>query len=281
MNNSIVQAKCVFLSELTDFFINLEYEKTDNKTLGTYRSRSFNQKNKKYLQLDEIKDSLKKIDRTKLKYIYIIGKNAMVHPEFNHILRLCLMVAPVTIYTDGSCINDKKARFLKKVEDEGENEIVFKVLINNCDEKLNDEISGRGSFRKSMHAVSSLVKHGFNPCLTIKCSKLEFEKQNVLWDELGQKFSFDIDDLNFSYISFGSDFNDSSFSDNENLSSYDCMNSRVLSKSGVYSCPALVNDYRGWSGATISDYSHKCYLETDYCQNCINCGKKMYVNDWI
>ena len=89
MNNSIVQAKCVFLSELTDFFINLEYEKTDNKTLGTYRSRSFNQKNKKYLQLDEIKDSLKKIDRTKLKYIYIIGKNAMVHPEFNHILRLC------------------------------------------------------------------------------------------------------------------------------------------------------------------------------------------------
>lgn len=280
MNNSIVKAQCVSLDTLTDFFINLDYEKVDSKSFGTYRSRSFNQKTKKYLQLDEIKDALKKLDRSKLQYIYLLGKNSMLHPEFNHILRLCLMAAPVTIYTDGSCINDKKARFLKKVEDEGENELIFKIFINNYDEKLNDEISGRGSFRKSMHAVASLTKHGFNPILAIKCSVDKFQVQKEGFYELGQKFSFETDELNFTCIPFGDESSDVLASDGSKIFEFDCMTSRVLSKSGVYSCPVLVNDYRGWSGATVSDFNHKCYLETEHCMQCQNCGKKIYANNW-
>lgn len=280
MYNLIVKAECVSLENLTDLFINLEYEKIDNKAFGTYRSRSFSQKIKKYLQLDEIKAALKKIDRTKLKYIYILGKNSMLHPEFNHIIRLCLMVAPVTIYTDGACINDKKARFLKKVEDEGENELIFKIFINNCDEKLNDEISGRGTFRKSMHAIASLAKHGFNPILAIKCANEEFQNQKNGFDALRQKFSFETEDLNFACIPF--DSSNEAFSNcvEHAKAEFDCMSARVLSKSGIYNCPALVNDYRGWSGATISDYNHKCYLESEHCLHCQSCGNKIYVNDW-
>jgi len=285
MSNSIVQAKCVELETLTDFFINLEYEKVDNKTFGTYRSRSFNQKIKKYLQLDEIKESLKSIDRSKLNYIYILGKDSMLHPEFNHILRLCLMVAPVTIYTDGSCINDKKARFLKKVEDEGEKELVFKVFINNCDEKLNDEISGRGSFRKSMHAITSLAKYGFNPILAIKCYVEDFVSQKNGFVELLHNYSLEMDEINFCNIPILDDDCDVDIRKNSLLDSslpvYDCMSSRVLSKSGVYNCPSLVNDYRGWSGATVSDCNKKCYLETEYCINCQNCGSKIFSNNWV
>ena len=116
MNNSIIQAQCVNLKELNHLFIDLEYTKTQNKNFNVYRSRSFNQKNKKYLQLDEIKDALKQVDKSKLKYIYLTGKNSMTHPEFNHILRLCLTYCSVTIFSDGSCINDKKSRLnaLKK-----------------------------------------------------------------------------------------------------------------------------------------------------------------------
>ena len=63
MNNSIIQAQCVNLKELNHLFIDLEYTKTQNKNFNVYRSRSFNQKNKKYLQLDEIKDALKQVDK--------------------------------------------------------------------------------------------------------------------------------------------------------------------------------------------------------------------------
>ena len=114
MYNSIIQAQCVSMEGLQHLFIDLEYTKNQNKTAALYRSRSFNQKNKKYLQFDEVKDSLKEIDKNSLKYIYFVGKDPLSHADFNQILRLCLNFAPVTIYTDGNCINDKKARFLRR-----------------------------------------------------------------------------------------------------------------------------------------------------------------------
>ena len=288
MNNSIIQAQCVNLEELNHLFIDLEYSKPQNKNFNVYRSRSFNQKNKKYLQLEEIKDELKKIDRIKLKYIYLIGQNSMSHPEFNHILRFCLSVCSVTIFSDGSCINDKKARFLKRVEEEGNNEIVFKIEINHYDEKTNDERAGRGAFRKALHAVTSLNKYGFNPILVIKSDMNNINDLREGFVELGKKFKFDTEDINFSFIpdiknNKECEIIDNSISENcqNDVLDLDCMHSRLLSKSGIYNCPLLINDYRGRSGATISDFSPKCYLETDECRQCKNFGKRVYSNGWV
>ena len=288
MNNSIIQAQCVNLDELNHLFIDLEYSKPQNKSYNVYRSRSFNQKNKKYLQLEEIKEELKKLDKNKLKYIYLIGQNSMSHPEFNHILRFCLSICSVTIYSDGSCINDKKSRFLKRVEEEGNNEIVFKIEINHYDEKTNDEKCGRGSFRKALHAITSLNKYGFNPILVIKSDMKNTDDLKEGFIELGKKFKFETEDINFSFVpDIKNNKEDENF---ENISSsnclnstfnLDCMHSRLLTKTGVYSCPLLINDYRGRSGATLGDFSKKCYLETDECRQCKIFGKKIYSNEWV
>lgn len=285
MYNSIVQAECVTLKELNHLFIDLEYTKTQNKSFNVYRSRSFNQKNKKYLQLDEIKDALKLADKSRLKYIYITGKNSMSHPEFNHILRLCLTYSSVTIFSDGSCINDKKSRFLKRVEEEGTNEIIFKIEINHYDEKQNDEISSRGSFRKALHAITSLNKYGFNPILVIKADKNEIDELKQGFIELGKKFKFETEDINFSFIpkirkeeekNTSEDINEPKTT---NLD-LDCMTCRILAKSGVYNCPVLLNDYRGRSGSSLKDFSSKCYLETYECQQCKRNGQRLYTNNW-
>ena len=287
MNNSIIQAQCVNLSDLNHLFIDLEYSKPQNKNFNVYRSRSFNQKNKKYLQLEEIKEELKKLDRSKLKYIYLVGKNSMSHPEFNHILRFCLSVCSVTIFSDGSCINDKKSRFLKRVEEEGTNEIVFKIEINHYDEKINDEKAGRGSFRKALHAVTSLNKYGFNPILVIKSDMRNIEDLRNGFIELGKKFKFETEDINFSFIPDVKNGVDSQAADNTDaivsdsgFYDLDCMTSRLLTKSGVYSCPLLINDYRGRLGASLSDFSKKCYLETEECRQCRSFGKRIYSNEW-
>lgn len=283
MNNSIIQAQCVNLKELNHLFIDLEYIKKQTKTFNVYRSRSFNQKNKKYLQLEEIKEALAKVDKSKLKYIYLIGQNSMSHPEFNHILRLCLTYSSVTIFSDGSCINDKKSRFLKRVEEEGSNEIIFKININHYDEKKNDEISGRGAFRKAVHAITSLNKYGFNPILVIKTEPSNIEEFKEGFAELGKKFRFETEDINFSFILQNKvteqDYSGITSGSSENWD-LDCMTSRLFTKSGVYNCPSLINDYRGRSGASLCDFSKKCYLETDKCTQCKFFGQKMYANNW-
>ena len=281
MNNSIIQAQCVQMKELNHLFIDVEYVKEKSTGLNVYRSRSFNQKNKKYLQLDEIKDALQKVDKTKLKYIYLTGKNSMSHPEFNHILRLCLTYCSVTIFSDGSCINDKKARFLKRVEEEGLNEIIFKIFLNHYDEKQNDEISGRGSFRKAIHAISALNKYGFNPILVINTPQQHLAEFKAGFTELGKKFKFETDDINFSFLLYTqTPENENSLLPQEQWN-FDCMNSRMLSKSGVYNCFSLLNDYRGRSGANLCDFSKKCYMETEKCRACKYFGQQMYANNWV
>lgn len=284
MNNSIIQAQCVNLKELNHLFIDLEYVKDQTKSFNVYRSRSFNQKNKKYLQLDEIKDALSKVDKSHLKYIYLLGKNSMSHPEFNHILRLCLSYCSVTIFSDGSCINDKKSRFLKRVEEEGTNEIIFKVTINHYDENINDEIAGRGSFRKAVHAITSLNKYGFNPILVIKTEPSKIEDFKEGFAELGKKFRFETDDINFSFI-LQDKFEDVESFNKKQLPvcdwNLDCMTSRLLSKSGIYNCAALINDYRARSGASLGDFSKKCYLETEKCSQCKMFGQRMFCNSWV
>ena len=280
MNNSIIQAQCVEMKELNHIFIDLDYTKEKNTNFNVYRSRSFNQKNKKYLQLDEIKDALKKADKSKLKYIYLTGKNSMSHPEFNHILRLCLTYSSVTIFSDGGCINDKKARFLKRVEEEGTNEIIFKIFINHYDEKKNDEISGRGSFRKALHAITSLNKYGFNPILVIKTTREQIKEFKDGFIELGKKFKFETEDINFSFLIQNSESENIDTLIPPEKSNLDCMTSRILTKSGVYNCLSLLNDYRGRSGANLCDFSKKCYLETEKCAECRICGQQMYANNW-
>ena len=284
MNNSIVQAECVSLTKLEHLFIDLEYFKNQDKNTGVYRSRSFNQKNKKHLQLEEIKDALSCIDKTSLKYIYFIGRNSMSHPEFNHILRFCLNISSVTIFTDGACINDKKARFLKRVDDEGTHEIIFKVFINHYDEKINDSFSSRGAFRNVIHAVNSLNKYGFNPIFAVKTKGNDLSELKNGFIELGKKFKFETDDINFSFIPDEKNFDESAFSNVTGClstqSNFDCMHSRVLSKSGVYNCPMLLNDYRGHSGANLRSFGHKCFLETEKCQMCKSFAGTLYINDW-
>lgn len=285
MYNSIVQAQCVNLKELNHLFIDLEYNKILNKNLNLYRSRSYNQKNKKYLQYDEVKDALKSMDKTNLKYIYLVGKDPLAHNDFNQILRLCLSFAPVTIYSDGNCINDKKARFLKRVEDEGTNEIIFKIYINHYDEKTNDERTARGSFRKALHAVNSLNKYGFNPIFAILKDEDENEEElKEGFRELGKKFKFETEDINLCILpqikkSAADSYSMPEHAEIEDLK-LDCKCSRLLTKNGVYNCPILANDYRGRSGANLNDFSKKCYLETTECSQCIAHRNNIYTNSW-
>lgn len=281
MYNSIVQAQCVTLRELNHLFLNLEYNKSVSKNISIYRSRSFNHKNKNYLQIEDIKDALKNIDRSTLKYIYVTGKDCISHPDFNSILRLCLQYTPVTIYSDGTCLNDKKARFLKRVEDEGTNEIIFKIFINHFDERTNDEKAGRGAFRKAIHAVTSLNKYGFNPILVIKNSTKSSDSELIDgFRELGKKFKFDTEDINLQLIP---DLKSETESVQQAPDDFepDCMTGRLLTKNGVYTCPVLANDYRGRSGSNITNFSKKCYLETSECQHCRAYGKKLFTNNWL
>lgn len=285
MYNSILTAPYNELKDFNSLFIEMTAKNCNLKCKHCYLDFGENKKVKDFISIDKIKQALITLKDEKIKFIHLSGAEPMLHPDFNAILRLCLKYASVVVHTNGMNINDKKARFLKKVEEENNagNEIIFRISIDHYDERQNDELRGRGSFRKAIHAIQSLAKYYFNPILSIVNYWNEDEKELIQnFKLLCKTLDFETDDLNFSIIPYIDKnlYAPYSLKGDENFKMLDCAKSRTLSNSGIYSCLLLVGDHRGRCGSSFDDYSKKNYLETQICSQCIRNKTNIFTFNW-
>ena len=201
----------------------------------------------------------------------------MTHPDFNSILRTCLKRSNVCIFTNATFINEKKVRFLKRVEDESSFEIIFKLSIDHYNEVKNDDIRGRGSYRQTIHAIKSLVKYGFNPILCI--TNYYNEDKKILIEEFKKiclKAGFEANENNFTINIYHDKNKPSQDIENFEWNSLDCEFGRILTAKGVYTCPFLANDHRGRCGSNFKDFARHNTLETAFCSTCIKNKEKLF-----
>ncbi len=282
---NFMQAPMVEVSELSNLFFELTNKNCNLKCTHCYIKKNPYKKEKDFLPIERIKQTLIKARSDKLKSVYLTGGEPMTHPDFNSILRMCLKVTNTTILTNGTFINDKKARFLRKIDDESDYETIFRISFEHYNEQKNDLIRGRGSFRKSLFAVQNLYKYGFNPIITTTTYYKEpREKMFEGFREVTKKFGFDIGQINLKIIPYFSE-NKFDFKQveerNFNPDNLDCKNSKIVSMKGVFSCPALCNDFRARMGYTIENCSDKIYLDTEKCYVCTHHNTKAFANDWM
>lgn len=283
MNKTIIKAPAVTMEKMNSLFIEMTAQNCSLRCKHCYIK--FNDKKiKDFIPADTIKQSLNTINKEDLEYIHLTGAEPMLHPDFNNILRLCLKYSNVIIHTNALNINDKKARFLKKVEEENnsENEIIFMISIDHYNEKINDEIRGRGSFRKAIHAIQSLIKYDFNPILSIvnHYNIPENELKND-FKELCNSINFETSDINFKIIPLMQADKEIEIKEGNNIKEFkaECSCSRTLTINGVFTCPILSSDNRGKSGTDFNNYSKKNYLETPYCTQCLNNSGSLFMID--
>lgn len=276
MNITTFQTPLCRMKELNNLFIELTAKNCNMRCKNCYIDFPLSKNVKDFISLDAVKKALADTKSEPIECIYLTGAEPMTHPDFNHILRACLKRSNVCIFTNGSFINEKKVRFLKRVEDEGSNEIIFKLSIDHYDEMKNDEIRARGSYRTVIHAVKSLAKYGFNPILCI--TNYYNEDKNTLINEFKKvchNVGFDVQDNNFTINEY---IDKNSLCEPENFSweTLDCEYGRILTVKGVYSCPLLANDHRGRCGSDFSDYAKHNSLETSYCSVCMKNKDRMF-----
>ncbi len=270
-------------SELTVFdslFIEMSMKSCNLKCKHCYIDFSNEKHVKNFISFDKIKEALNDLQNENLKYIHLTGAEPLLHPDFNAILRYCLKRTSTVIHTNGYSLNDKKARFFKKVEEENDkgNEIIIKLSLEHYDERTNDEIRGRGSYRKCLHSVQSLLKYGFNPIVTVVNHFNEDEqslRENIkaVFDSIG----FATEDFNINIIPLvrKNEFSNKLTKTEPVYTNLDCSNGRMLTNRGVYNCPLTTEDYRGRSGADFKDYSKSAMLESPVCSYCM-AEKKLF-----
>jgi len=277
--NTLLYAKMCALEELNNLFIELTEKNCNQHCKQCYINFPINKKVKDFIPIDKIKDTLEYTKNEKINCIYLTGAEPMTHPDFNSILRLCLKRTNVCICTNGSFINEKKARFLKKVENESNYSIIFQLPLNHYNEIKNDDIRSRGSFRQILHAVKNLNKYDFYIILCITNYYKESKKQIILeLKKLFKNLDIVIDDKNIKINEFW-EKKDNVEKIEGKYDKLDCRNSRILTAKGIYTCPFLANDYRGRMGTDFSNYSKKVPLETDFCMTCIKNKEHMFAID--
>ena len=265
------------LEELNHLFIELTQKNCNQRCRKCYIDFPLTKNVKDFIQIDKIKQALNDTKNANLKCIYLTGAEPMTHPDFNNILRLCLKRTNVCIFTNATFINEKKARFLKKVEDESKYQVIFKLSFAHYDEFKNDEVRFRGAFRQNLYALKCLDKYDFT---TIMCV-------NNYYKEAIQKLTDEFimikqsNELKNSMVQVTDwvdvcNHDDSVIPNDEMLLKCDCSNGRLLTQNGIFSCPFLSNDYRGRMGSDFKDFSQVVRLETDFCSTCIKNKEPMF-----
>ncbi len=279
--NTIYTAPACNLKALNNLFIELTAKNCNQRCKHCYIDFPLTKNVKDFISIDLIKDALNDTANENLECIYLTGAEPMTHPDFNSILRLCLKRTNVCIFTNGSFINEKKARFLKRVEGESNFEIIFKLSIDHYDEVKSDDIKGRGTYRQVIYAVKSLVKYGFNPILCITDYYNEGEKNlKEEFKKICAKIGFDAKDNNFKINLWHDKTKNEQVETDLNWKTLDCEYGRILTTKGIYTCPFLANDYRGRSGSSFKDFSHKNSLETSFCSTCIKNQEALFGIDY-
>ncbi len=277
---SIFSSPVVELEELNNIFIELTAKNCNQRCKHCYIDFPISKNTKDFISTDKVKEAMEDVKDQNVQCVYLTGAEPMTHPDFNTILRLCLKYSSVCICTNATFINEKKARFLKKVEEESKNEIIFKLSIDHYNEVKNDDIRGRGSYRQTISALKSLIKYNFNPILSI--TNYYKEDKKVLISEfrkICEKIGWETTDFNFQVNEFYNKYAKSTEDFVVTGDNFDCKTGRMLTEMGIYVCPFLANDHRGRMGSSFKNYSKKMYLETNYCQLCaINKSKMFSIN---
>ena len=275
----------VELENLDNLFFQLCSKACNLSCKHCYIERNPYKNEEDFIQNDKVKQTLVALRNKNVKSIYLTGGEPLLHPDFNQILRMCLKISNTTVMSNGVMINDKKARFLRKIDDESQFETIYRLSLDSVNELENDSLRGRGSFRKALGAIMSLLKYEFNPIISV-VNYFNKEKAQI-FEEFQTFFSkkgFVLDDINLKIIPYfkkSDEINQLEIIDDINIKKLDCSNSRVISQSGIYSCPMLVGDYRARLGSSLSDCSKINYLDCEKCSICTKANQKIQANDWM
>jgi len=259
------------LEELNNLFIELTSKNCNQRCKSCYIDFPLSKNIKDFISIDTIKEALNDTTKENLHCIYLTGAEPMLHNDFNSILRLCLKRCNVCICTNGSFLNEKKVRFLSKVENEGNNQIFFRLSLAHFNEAENDSAKYRGNFRQTIFALKTLSRYNFNSVLAVQNF---YNLESVLIEKMFSEI-FRNNEIVNTELQINPSY---PIREQKNVISErtDCMYGRCLGTKGVYSCPFLSNDFRGRVGASFKNYSKSFRAETDFCALCAE--KNNYVS---
>jgi AdoMet-dependent heme synthase len=118
------------------------------------------------LATDAMRRAIKDAERLGVKEIYFTGGEPFLHKDILEMLELSLQVAPTTVLTNGTLIDERLADALADLARGSAYSFELRVSVDGIDPARNDRIRGVGSWDKAIQAIRLLAARGLVPILT-------------------------------------------------------------------------------------------------------------------
>ena len=102
------------------------------------------------------REAIREADELGVKEIYFTGGEPFLHGEIMGLLADALAVAPTTILTNGTLVDDAVADRLAALARGAAYSLEIRVSLDDTDPEKNDRIRGAGAFDKAVRAIQFL-----------------------------------------------------------------------------------------------------------------------------
>jgi hypothetical protein len=118
------------------------------------------------LPADVILRSIAEAEALGVRELYFTGGEPFLHPEILPLLEAALAVAPTTVLTNGTLIDDGLADALAALAARSPYSLEVRVSLDAATAEANDAVRGRGTFARAMAAIVRLSARGLPPIVT-------------------------------------------------------------------------------------------------------------------
>ena len=239
-----------------------------------------------FMSLEQCKPYINEAVDMGVREFYFTGGEPFANKEILQILEYTLRFAPATVLTNGMLIKDNTAQRLYDISSDSIYTLEMRISLDGYTEKMNDNIRGKGVFKKAMNGIKLLYDNGFLPIVTVTKTWEEIEEEKVLGGFIGtlKENGYNRPRLKIlPSIKIGQEalrtkgYENYEYVYEEMLRDYDasqliCSNTRLVTSKGVYVCPILVNLPDAKLGDSLEESSKNYELKHQACYTCYMFG---------
>jgi AdoMet-dependent heme synthase len=234
------------------------------------------------MTLVQVEERLRESRELGVKDYYITGGEVFINPEIFEILAAILSYGPLDVLTNGTQITSEKSQRIREIQDATKHPLRFRVSMEHFDEDKNNEIRGKGAYRKAITGIACLAEAGFSPILTVtrtweegRDSEMESQfvevlrKSGVIKPQIKILPGFLLGQLAENERNYSKDeyVTEKCFEDFD-ITQLQCATSRMATGEGVYVCPILVDNPSARMGNSLGDTLRSFPLSHSACYTC-------------
>ncbi|MXV94805.1 MAG: radical SAM protein [Gemmatimonadetes bacterium] len=245
-----------------------------------------------FMTREMVRSALEESAGMDVKEYYFTGGEPFMNTEMEGILEDTLVFGPATVLTNATLFPPRRVAALRDVQDRSAHVLTFRVSIDGYSPETNDPIRGEGTFERAMEGVGNLVAAGFRPIITamqswpceeMACTLRAFRNalEAVGYDEPRLKILPPL--LIGEEARRNRGYQPCERVTHEMLHGYDldqllCSRARLVTASGVYACPILLDYPSARLADTLSEAvtidaplaeaaCYTCYTNGAICSN--------------